>query len=177
MMAETLNEFVLRPFWQQIVCFITVFILLFVAFFFFFLKGISDEKQVINDQIILLSPKVAQIQRQLLPSKQYDALNAQVSQFKTQQKPQNASALVSKKTLLAWLSPYFMEISSVKKNAPENDNDAMWQVEMRGDFAQFLRFFTDAIEQAHGLHFSDLYLEKDNDKLRIKMVFSILKSE
>lgn len=143
------------PIWQQyFICVLLTSTLFFIGYQFF----IQDLNQQIEQQMILYEEKKAEIE--MLQAK-----------FERYQMAQNSSlTLITEHELAKAIDRNQLRLASFKHQ--QNDSATYWEIELNGQFVDFMHFITDFNNNFYFLNFQNLSIAKQDTYLQIR--FSLL---
>lgn len=143
------------PIWQQyFICVLLTSTLFFIGYQFF----IQDLNQQIEQQMILYEEKKAEIE--MLQAK-----------FERYQMAQNSSlTLITEHELAKAIDRNQLRLASFKHQ--QNDSATYWEIELNGQFVDFMNFITDFNNNFYFLNFQNLSIAKQDTYLQIR--FSLL---
>lgn len=149
------NDFLERPIWQQyLVCILLPLTLFFIGYQFF----IQDLKQQADQQMALYQEKQVEI----------EMLQARIERYHA---AKNSSlTLITEHELANAIERHHLKLMSFKLE--QNDSATYWDVELNGQFSDFMKFIGDFNENFYYLNFQQLSIGKQDNYLRIR--FSLL---
>lgn len=139
------------PIWQQyLICVLLTSTLFFIGYQFF----IQDLNQQIEQQMILYEEKKAEIE--MLQAK-----------FERYQMAQNSSlTLITEHELAKAIDRNQLRLASFKHQ--QNDSATYWEVELNGQFGDFMQFIADFNNNFYFLNFQNLSIAKQDTYLQIR---------
>lgn len=149
------NDFLERPIWQQyLVCILLPLTLFFIGYQFF----IQDLKQQADQQMALYQEKQVEI----------EMLQARIERYHA---AKNSSlTLITEHELANAIERHHLKLMLFKLE--QNDSATYWDVELNGQFFDFMKFIGDFNENFYYLNFQQLSIGKQDNYLRIR--FSLL---
>lgn len=139
------------PIWQQyLICVLLTLTLFFIGYQFV----IQDLKQQVEQQMILYEEKKAEI----------EMLQAKVERY---QMAQNSSlTLITEHELAKAIDRNQLRLTSFKHQ--QNDSATYWEVELNGQFGDFMQFIADFNNNFYFLNFQNLSIAKQDTYLQIR---------
>lgn len=139
------------PIWQQyLICVLLTSTLFFIGYQFV----IQDLKQQVEQQMILYEEKKAEI----------EMLQAKVERY---QMAQNSSlTLITEHELAKAIDRNQLRLTSFKHQ--QNDSATYWEVELNGQFGDFMQFIADFNNNFYFLNFQNLSIAKQDSYLQIR---------
>lgn len=139
------------PIWQQyLICVLLTSTLFFIGYQFV----IRDLKQQADQQMLLYEEKKAEI----------EMLQAKVERY---QMAQNSSlTLITEHELAKAIDRNQLRLTSFKHQ--QNDSATYWEVELNGQFGDFMQFITDFNNNFYFLNFQNLSIAKQDSYLQIR---------
>lgn len=152
------NDFLERPIWQQyLICILLPSTLFFIGYQFF----IKDLKLQIDQQMTLYKEKRIET----------ESLQARIERY---QAAQNSSlTLITEHELAKAIERNHLSLTLFKYD--QNDSGIYWDVELYGQFADFMQFISDFNDDFYYLNFQNLSISKQDGYLQIR--FSLLFKE
>lgn len=139
------------PIWQQyLICVLLTSTLFFIGYQFV----IRDLKQQADQQMLLYEEKKAEI----------EMLQAKVERY---QMAQNSSlTLITEHELAKAIDRNQLRLTSFKHQ--QNDSATYWEVELNGQFGDFMQFIADFNNNFYFLNFQNLSIAKQDTYLQIR---------
>lgn len=150
------SDFFDRPNWQQyLLCVLPIFSIFLVSYLFF----IVDIKHQTEQQIQLYQIKVSEI----------ELLQVKLTRYYANKK--NSLSMISESELALAIARNHLTLRSFNRH--ETDSIVNWDIEINGQFIDFMNLITSFNDEYFYLDFHHLIMEKQQDE-QLKIIFTLL---